>query len=171
MGNLLAPKAVKGMFCFSFVRGPVPSTFFSRTLSKKGRSGGVQCGQTIVNTVSDANSAHGGKFRKKSGNDTSGAPFWHLLGYFWGTLRTFGPLCGFSFSSSFSGPEKGAVVQLWGLWCGAGAGGGGALAGGGVPFQVTLVRLAGRKFHTPSGQAWPGAADLKASPLPPAPLR
>ncbi len=128
----MVPKAVKAMFCFSFVRGPVPSTFFSRTLSKKGRSGGVQCGQTIVNTVSDANSAHGGKFRKKSGNDTSGAPFWHLLGDFWATLRTFGPLCGFSFSSSFSGPEKGAVgavVVSRGRWQWCPGGGGGSLSG------------------------------------------
>ena len=91
------------------------------------------------------------------------------FGTFW---VTFGALCALLvhfvasvFQAHFPGPKK----ELRGLWWWAGAGGSGALAGGGVPFQVTLVRLAGRKFHTPSGQAWPGAADLKASPLPPAP--
>ena len=90
-----------------------------------------------------------------------GLHFGTLLGDFWATLRTFGPICGLIFQAHFPGPKK----ELRGLWWWAGAGGSGALAGGGVPFQVTLVRLAGRKFHTPSGQAWPGAA----SPLPPAP--
>ena len=57
---------------------------------------------------------------------------------------------------------SGAVVQL-------GAGGSGALDGGGIPSE-SRVRVSGGKFHTPSGQSGTGAADLKASPLPPAPL-
>ena len=50
-----------------------------------------------------------------------------------------------------------------------GAGGSGALDGGGIPSE-SRVRVSGGKFHTPSGQSGTGAADFKASPLPPAPL-
>ena len=41
--------------------------------------------------------------------------------------------------------------------------------GGGIPSE-SRVRVSGGKFHTPSGQSGTGAADFKASPLPPAPL-
>ena len=44
-----------------------------------------------------------------------------------------------------------------------GAGGSGALDGGGIPSE-SRVRVSGGKFHTPSGQSGTGAADSRASP-------
>ena len=48
-----------------------------------------------------------------------------------------------------------------------GAGGSGALDGGGDPFGIPGEGCRGRS-NTPSGQSGTGTADLKASPLPPA---
>ena len=44
-----------------------------------------------------------------------------------------------------------------------GAGGSGALDGGGIPSE-SRVRVSGGRFKTPSGQSGTGAADLRASP-------
>ena len=50
-----------------------------------------------------------------------------------------------------------------------GAGGSGALDGGGIPSE-SRVRVSGGRFHTPSGQSGTGAADSRASPPAAGPL-
>ena len=91
------------------------------------------------------------------------------LGTIWGAIgEAFGPFSLFfqtwdlCFRRPVSGSRKGAVGRN-------GVARSPAQLGGGFPCRITLVGLVSKEFHTPSGQARPGAADISKGlrPTPP----